>query len=145
MRILLLTATAAGLWLMPAQPDAAKKDLAALEGTWKLVAMEVEGKEVPEEKLKGTTLTIRGNKYSVQAGQQLREVEITLQPSKMPKQIDMKFLDGPNKDRVGRGIYQLEGNILKICRALDPQQERPKDFKMAGQNGYFVMVWQRQP
>ena len=41
--------------------------------------------------------------------------------------------------------YDLDGNTLKICRGLDPQQERPGSFKTAGQVNYFVMVWQRQP
>ena len=145
MRTLLLAATLTTAWLFPAQDDAAKKDLAALQGTWTLVAMEVEGKEVPPEKLTTATLTIRDKKYSLLAGKQLHEVEISLDPSKTPKEIDMKFLDGPNKDRVGRGIYHLEGNMLKICRGLDPQQERPREFKTESQINYFVMVWQRQP
>jgi uncharacterized protein (TIGR03067 family) len=146
MKIGLLSCTVAGLWLMPAaQSDAVKKDLAALQGTWNLVAMEVDGQEVKADKLKGTTLTIRDHTYGVLAGKQLREVEITLDPTKTPKEIDMKFLDGPHKDAVGKGIYRLEGDTLTICRGLEPQQERPKDFKTAGKIGYFVMVWQRQP
>ena len=143
MRILLTVV--AGLALVPVQDNAAKKDLAALEGTWTLVGMEVDGQELPAEKLQGTVLTIRGNKYSVVARKQQHDVEITLDPGKAPKEIDMKFLDGPNKDRVGRGIYHLDGNTLKICRGLDPQQERPGSFKTEGQVNYFVMVWQRQP
>jgi uncharacterized protein (TIGR03067 family) len=142
MRYLVLAAVAA-TWFVPAQEDAAKKDLAALQGTWTLVSMEVDGKAVDAEKLKSTTLTIKDNKYSLLARQQLHEVEITLDPSKTPKTMDMKFLDGPNKDRVGRGIYVIEGKTLKICRGLDPQQERPRDFKTEGQVNCFVMVWER--
>lgn len=145
MKTLSLTAVALASCFLPAQDDAAKKDLAALQGTWTLVAMEVDGKPVAPEKLKDTTLTIKGNKYSLLTRQQLHEVEISLAPGKTPKEIDMKFLDGPNKDRVGRGIYQQDGDTLKICRGLDPQQERPQNFKTEGQINTFVLVWQKQP
>jgi len=136
---------AAALALVPAQPDAAAKELAKLEGTWALVAMEVDGKPVPPERLTSASLVIRGNKYGLTSGNKLAEVEIALDASKTPHAIDMRFLDGPNKDRVGRGIYQRDGDKLKICRSLDPQDERPKDFKTEGQVNYFVMTWQKQP
>src|SRR5437899_11030226 len=116
MRILLTVV--AGLALLPAQDNAAKKDLAAMEGTWTLAGMEVDGKEVPADKLQGATLTIRGNKYALVTRGKQHDVEISLDPGKTPKGIDMKFLDGPNKDRVGKGIYQLDANTLKICRGL---------------------------
>jgi uncharacterized protein (TIGR03067 family) len=144
MRIVLLTLVAVAA-VVPPQNEAAKKELAALQGTWTLSSMEVDGKAVDADKLKSATLTIRDNRYILLSGKQQHEVEITLDPSKKPKEIDMKFLDGPNKDRVGKGIYHLDGNTLKICRALDPMQDRPKDFKTEGQIGYFVMVWERQP
>src|SRR5262245_10805045 len=145
MRVMALAVALVAVGLTPVPGDASDKELAKLEGNWKLAAMEVDGKDVPSEKLTSATLTIRGNKYSVQSGKAKHEVEFKLDPSKSPKEIDMQFLDGPNKDRVGRGIYQIDGDKLRICRSLDPQDERPNDFKTAGQVNYFVMVWQRQP
>src|SRR6266852_5147521 len=145
MRLVVLTAAIAAMWCLPSQDDTVKKELAALQGTWTLVSMEVDGKPVDAERLKSTTLTIKDSKYSLLARKQLHEVELILDPSKNPKEVDMKFLDGPNKDRVGRGIYQRDGKTLKICRGLDPQQERPKDFKTEGKINYFVMVWEKDP
>src|SRR5439155_19869455 len=135
MRILLIAV--AGLALLPTQDNAAKKDLAAMEGTWTLVGMEVDGQELPAEKLQGTVLTIRGNKYGLVTRGKQHDVEISLNPGETPKEIDMKFLHGPNKDRVGRGTYHLEGNALKICCGLDPQEERPASFKTEWQINYF--------
>src|SRR5438128_3567307 len=99
MRVCMLTALAA-FCLTPEPDDAAKKDLAKLEGTWTLVAMEVDGKAVPEAKLVSASLTIRGDKYSLTSRNKLHEVEMKLDASKSPKEIDMTFLDGPNKARV---------------------------------------------
>lgn len=144
MHPVLVTVLAAASFV-PAQPDLGKKELAKLQGTWSLVAMEVDGKPVAAEKLTSATLEIRGHKYALTSRTKLHEVEIKLDASKSPGEIDMQFLDGPNKDRIGRGIYQLDGDKLKICRSLDPQDERPKTFNTAGQVNYFVMVWQKQP
>ncbi len=129
----------------PAQDAAAKKDLAALQGSWTLVAMEVEGKAVEADKLRGTTLTIKDNQYTLVTRQGQHKVEITLDPAARPRAIDMKFLDGPNKDRVGRGIYEIDGNTFKVCRHLDPQDPRPDGFKTADKIGRFVMVWEKVP
>jgi len=144
MRWLMLPGLIAATWLLPNQEDAAKKDLAAMQGTWALVSMEVDGQAVDADKLKSTTLTIKDSKYTLLARKQQHEVELTLDPSKTPKTVDMKFLDGPNKDRIGRAIYQIDGKTLKICRGLDPQQDRPESFKTEGQINYFVMVWERE-
>ena len=144
MRLLTLTALAVFCFI-PEPEDAAKKDLAAMEGTWNLVAMEVDGKSVPATKLTSASLTISGNKYTLKTRNMQHEVELKLDVGKSPKEIDMTFLDGPNKERVGKGIYEISGDKLKICRSLDPQDERPKDFKTEGKNNYFVMVWERQP
>jgi uncharacterized protein (TIGR03067 family) len=140
----LLITICAAFCLTPTPEDAAKKDLASMEGEWNLVAMEVDGKPVPAEKLVSAKLTIRGDKYTLVSRNKQHEVELKLDPSKSPKEIDMTFLDGPNKDRVGKGIYEINGDKLKICRSLDPQDERPKDFKTEGKVNYFVMVWERQ-
>jgi uncharacterized protein (TIGR03067 family) len=144
MRFMLFTALSV-FCLTPRPDDAGKKDLEAMGGTWNLVAMEVEGKAVPNEKLVSARLTISGNTYTLVSNKKQHDVELKLDPSKSPKEIDMTFLDGPNTDRVGTGIYEINGEKLKICRSLDPQDERPKDFKTEGKTSYFVMTWERQP
>src|SRR5262245_65938774 len=111
-----------------------------MEGEWTLVAMEVDGKAVNSKKLASAKLTISKDQYTLGSRGKQTEVELKLDPSKSPKEIDMTFLDGPNKDRVGKGIYEITDGKLKICRSLDPQDERPKDFKTEGKNNYFVMV-----
>src|SRR5262245_27228027 len=143
MPLLILSALVAFCYT-PEPEDAAKKDLAAMEGEWKLVAMKVDGKPVPAEKLASAKLTIRSSNYTLVTRNKQHEIELKLDARKSPKEIDMTFLDGPNKDRVGKGIYEINGDKLKICRSLDPQDERPKDFKTDKIN-YFVMVWERQP
>ena len=50
------------LLVLAADPAAeAKKDLEKLQGEWVMTALEVDGKPVPDAKLQGTTLTIKGS------------------------------------------------------------------------------------
>jgi uncharacterized protein (TIGR03067 family) len=76
---------------------------------------------------------VRGNEISWTApgGQEIK-ASFTIDPSKSPKQIDLKFLNGPDKGDVCPGIYQrgdLDENILWICVA-DPGSNvvRPTSF-----------------
>jgi len=126
------------------QKNDAEKELKKLQGTWYMAALEVEGQQVVEEKLQSATLTIKGDKYTVTVKDTSYETVITLDPSKKPKTIDMVFTDGPNKDKIHRGIYALDGDTFKLCRAREPDDERPTEFASQPKSGVFVVTWKRQ-
>lgn len=144
MKVLLLPALAASLMAAPQDNDA-KKELEKLQGTWKMVALEVEGQPVPPQKFDQATLVIKGDRYLVDTGKTKTEVALTLDPSKAPKYVDLTFLDGPNKDQVGKAIYSLEGDTFKICRGLLTEADRPRQFATAPKSGQYVVTWQRVP
>ena len=80
--------------LIAAQPDGtdvAKKELARLQGTWLMVGLEIDGKDVPADKVEGTTLTIKGDRYSTKVKKTEHECTIRLDPAKKPPAIDMIF------------------------------------------------------
>ncbi len=86
-----------------AQDDAAKKDLDSLQGIWQLVSLEVEGKPLPEDQVKGTKMTFKGNKASHPGPDgKIEEGTFTLDPSKKPKAIDISPLGGPDKGKTLR-------------------------------------------
>jgi uncharacterized protein (TIGR03067 family) len=136
----------AALSLVPAQPaaDAAKKDLDAIQGTWVMVALEVDGKPVPEEKIKGAILVVKGDKYVTQVKGKDYETTLTLDPTKKPKAIDMVFSEGDKKDKVLRGIYMIEGDTLKVCRGMRPEQERPTQFGTWPDTNLFLVTWKKK-
>lgn len=124
--------------------DAAKKDLDKLQGTWKMASLEVDGKTVPEDKLKSSTLTIKGDKYIISVNDKTYETQLTLDATEKPKTIDMKFLDGANKDKTALGIYKIDGETFTMCRALNPGQARPQDFGTWPNTNTFLVVWKKQ-
>src|SRR5262245_38366925 len=127
-----------------AKDKAIKADLEKLQGVYKMVSLEVDGKSVPEDKLKSSTLTIKGDKYIIKVNDQTYETQMTLDPEKKPKSIDMKFLDGANKDKSALGIYKIDGDTFTMCRGLNPGQTRPQDFGTWPDTNTFLVVWKKE-
>jgi uncharacterized protein (TIGR03067 family) len=101
-----------------------------LLGTWVVVSGEEDGKPSPEEKIKGSKMTVDGKtiKLSDKDDKQLWILDYKLDPSKKPAEIDMTVAEGQGAGKSSQGIYELEGDSLKLCYAL-PGADRPKTFK----------------
>ena len=123
--------------------DEVKKELKKLQGEWVMAGLEIDGRPVPEDKIKGTTLLIKGDKYTVTVKGKSHETTFTIDPGRKPKAIDMFFPDGPNAPKLSKGIYALEGDTLKLCRAQAPGQPRPKEFATWPDTGVFLVTWKR--
>lgn len=98
-------------------------DQERLQGEWRMIALDVRESLVPAEKLKGTTLTIKDDKYIVKAKKTNREVTFKLDSKQNPKHIDMFFPDGPGEQKLAKGIYKIDGDKLIICRGQAPGGE----------------------
>jgi uncharacterized protein (TIGR03067 family) len=126
-----------------AKEDAAKKDLGKLAGKWVMSSLEIDGKEVPEDKLKGTTLEIKEDKYIVKTKDDMYEVTLKLDPGKNPKEIDMIFPNGNELPKVRKGIYEIGEDTFKLCRGQADDAERPKEFGTWPNTGVFLVVWKK--
>lgn len=112
-----------------ADDEAAKKDLKALQGTWKVVAAEQDGD--PLDRIIGGVMVVSENNFHIKtkAGTELKG-DLILNPAKSPKHWDYIHQEGPLKDKKWEGIYELKGDTLKICYAeADSEKERPAEFK----------------
>ena len=122
----------------------AKKELARLEGIWTMVGLEVNGVAVPEKKLKGTTLVIRGDKYTVKVKDTSHETTFKIDPKTDPKSIDMYFPDGVEVPKLSKGVYELDGDTFKVCRHQMPGEARPTQIGSWPNTNLFVVTWKRQ-
>jgi uncharacterized protein (TIGR03067 family) len=119
--------------------DDAKKDLDQMQGTWRRTSAQMNGQSLPEEALKNTTLTIKGDEYTLEEkGGETRKGTFKLDPSKSPKQIDLMPAEGPNKGKTLPGIYELDGDTLRYCINLQGK-DRPTEFasKQGSGNALF--------
>lgn len=134
-----------GAALSVAQDDAAKKDLKTLQGTWVIAAMEVNGMDVPANKLEGTVLTIKNDRYMIKIKDKaINTAVIELDPKKNPKELNMTPQEGAGKDKLHKAIYKIEGDTFKMARGLNAEQERPDQFATWPGTNYFVITWKRK-
>jgi uncharacterized protein (TIGR03067 family) len=141
----LMVVVGVGAGISAAQDDAAKKDLKALQGTWIIAALEVNGMEVPADKLEGTVLTLKDDRYTVKIKDKvINTAVIELDPKKDPKELNMTPQEGAAKDKLHKAIYKIEGDTFKMARGLNPEHDRPKEFATWPGTNYFVITWKKQ-
>jgi uncharacterized protein (TIGR03067 family) len=119
-------------------------DYAKLQGTWALVSMEVEGKELPMEELRDSRLVIKGKKYTFRFRKREREFHFTLDQTSKAKGIDLQVAEGSESSPVYYGIYALEKGKLKVCRSIKAGHPRPKAFTTKADSGSVAAAWRRE-
>jgi uncharacterized protein (TIGR03067 family) len=135
MRLHAMMAVAA-FWLVAAD------DRDTIQGRWKPVSIERGGKPIasrtePNDKM---ALVIEGDKYDWTGGDVPMGGTYTLDPSKTPKEIDLTPSGGPNRGRILKGIYRIQGDTLKVCLA-GPGEGRATEFesKEGSRHSFYIM------
>ena len=111
--------------------DDVRKELKALQGKWKAVALEAGGKPLPKEAIPDFTYIIGADgKATGKMAQSEYTATITVNPKKDPKTIDNVHASGAQKGKKQYGVYKLEGDKLTVCMTPPGAAEgdRPKDF-----------------
>ena len=124
--------------------DIIRKDQEKLQGTWSLVSVEINGKALPREAIQGAELVVKRGKYAFTLGDTQLEITYKLDPAKKPKTIDITFNNGPQQGKTFRGIYALEKDKFKVCRAVEPEKERPTEFATRADSGLMLVVYKRE-
>lgn len=138
MLVQLTTIMTLGL-LLGAADDAVQKELKRLEGTWVLVTMEAAGKKADDQEIaRQPKWTVRGKTISFTKGGRDRELGFELNVSTEPKGIDLK--DSSNPDKMGLGIYKLDGDTLTI--AIAPR-ERPTSLAATEGTATRLLIFKR--
>jgi len=93
-----------------------------LQGFWKLVGSTYDGAEYKHPDL-GTVFQFIGNRFRHVRTRTSYRFE--LHPNTSPKGMDL-ILVSPR--RVARGLYELDGDVLRIMRANNSGRPRPVSF-----------------
>jgi uncharacterized protein (TIGR03067 family) len=119
------------------------KELKKFHGVWTFESAEAGGKKTPADELKGLTVTFAGDTYTVRKGDEVIQAGTQkLDPSKSPKAIDVTVTEGLNKGAVMLGIYEIDGDTLRVCFD-EGGKKRPTEFKSAAGSETFVNVHKR--
>lgn len=112
-----------------------------IEGEWAMLSGVFNGQPLQPDWVKFCKRVTRGNVTTVVAGPQtMLKARFTLDTSKMPNAIDYVNLHGSNKNKSQLGIFECNGDELKICVSA-PGKPRPNDFSSKRGDGRNYTVW----
>jgi uncharacterized protein (TIGR03067 family) len=115
-----------------------QEDLAKLQGSWTLHALELEGQEMPP--MGG--IEIAGSRFtSIGMGHEYAGT-VEIDDSAKPKRFDMVFTEGPEAGNRNCGIYELDGDTWKICLNMHGK-DRPRSFASKRGSGNAVEIFHR--
>ena len=138
---------------LPVEPDdASKKDVAKLQGTWNAVSIERDGKSLSDEEVKklDIQMTFKGDEFMLmplasKGPEHFPHGTFKLYTTSKPKAIDLTTnlpFNVFNKTSAVLGIYELDGDYLKLLRGR-PDQERPTEFKTMPKSDLEIIVFKR--
>ncbi len=120
-----------------------EKELKKFQGTWTFESSEAGGQQMPAGELKELVLIFEGVKHIVKKGNEVIQVGTQkIHPSQSPKAIDVTLTEGVSKGAVLLGIYEINGDTLKVCFDIEGKK-RPTEFKSAPGSQTFVNVHKR--
>jgi uncharacterized protein (TIGR03067 family) len=119
----------------------------SLEGRYVITAGEKEGAKEPEERIKGTTVTITKDKMIVadKEKKEIYQATYKLDLTTNPCQITMTSQAQDSAGEVARGLIQRDKDDVSVVRLVYalPTGEVPREFKTKEKQLMFVM--KKQP
>ena len=117
-----------------------KEELKKLQGTWNIVAFELDGRKMPAV---GSKIVVKGNRFTTIAMGATYDGTLAVDVTKTPKTFDLIFTAGPEKGNTSFGIYELDGDTWKICLAITGK-DRPKKFATKPGSGHALETLKRE-
>jgi uncharacterized protein (TIGR03067 family) len=148
--VLAILSLIAGVSLRAAGGDAkavtGTKDLEAFKGSWTLISHEVDGKKFSEEEFKDEIVTHDGlGRFSCRRGDRvLGAGTVKLDPTTKPKSIDVTWTEGEHRGKTGLGIYEIDGDTIRVCCARPGGRGRPAEFSAEVGSGRILIVLKRR-
>lgn len=139
----------------PAPPAGPQGDLGLMQGHWKPLSVEYEGKaQMTAEEMKKVSVVFDQNEYHLYFVDRkpmaepkvlrLALMNVAVDTSTSPKTITFEFAEGMLKGQKRHGIYELAGNQLKMCYG-PVEKPKPTKFEAPANSGLFLEVWAKQP
>ena len=128
-----------------AKDEAIKNDRKQIEGTWRVVTLEVDGTKSMEEDVKKLTV-VNGSDGTWSLRSEDKEISkgtSTFDPTKNPKAIDFTPTEGEGKGNHHLGIYELSEKTRRMCFA-PPGKERPTEFVSIPGSELILVTFERE-
>jgi uncharacterized protein (TIGR03067 family) len=120
-----------------------QKDRKLMAGTWEPVSVEYSGWPLHDRLSELVIIEADGNMRVEKDGKVMRAAKTMIDPTQNPKAIDFEATAGEYKGDKMKGIYDLAGDILKVCRT-GPDGERPTEFSSKLGSGVGLGIYRRK-
>jgi uncharacterized protein (TIGR03067 family) len=124
--------------------SALEQEYLRFEGVWAFDLVEVEGKKQPEAPFPANKMIVVAaeRRFVVIQGPKITRGVFQLDPTKTPKQIDVIVTTGDGKSFTTLSIYELEGDVYKVCASFK-NGERPTELRSQPGSGTVFEVLKR--
>lgn len=112
-------------------------DRDTLQGAWKVVSCAVDGRKMPPDALDGSSMVIKGSRFTSSGMGAPYEGTVELDETKTPKAFDLHITDGHAAGTRNLGIHTVDGVTWTICLATRGTR-RPKTFTTGAGTGFAL-------
>lgn len=123
--------------------EAVRKELARLQGEWKLTGGQAGGEAFPADMIIGASIIIKDKVYDFKTKDESEKGVVQIDPSKSPAQIDLTITEGKDKGQKQLGIYEITGNKLRICASLAGVEKRPEKIVSNADNMFLIFEFEQ--
>jgi uncharacterized protein (TIGR03067 family) len=114
-----------------------------LEGEWAMVSCIRDGSPLDERMLKTGRRIARNGETQVLFGKQpFLQARFTVDRTQKPMTMDYLITSGASKGKAQLGMYELDGETLKLIFAA-PDRPRPTGFETAAGDGKTFTIWKQ--
>ena len=124
--------------------DAVKNERKALAGGWSVVSAERDGLPILDGEARKLRIYFGEERLTLKQGEKGKEMSYVPHPDTKPRSIDLMATDGPFKDKLMPGIYELKGDNLKICYPFKEGATRPTEFSTSKDSGLLLLVLKKE-
>jgi uncharacterized protein (TIGR03067 family) len=146
MKLAGLAVLALGLLMAADKPKA--EDVAAelekFNGGWMALSIEQDGVKVPADKLKTIKLDFEDGAVRIYGKDAMLEGTLKVDPTTKPKSYEATITGSDGKKTTSYGIYELKGDLLKVCYTLEGKDKRPKEFKSTKGSKVSLAYYKRE-
>jgi uncharacterized protein (TIGR03067 family) len=127
-----------------AQPEGSSSEVQKLQGTWKLVSLVRDGKQLRSTEIDDMRVIFSETEYTFKNQQGVRKVgTFEVHPQRKPATLETTYAEQPAEGKTVVRIYQwLDKNTLKLC-SPGPDENVPDNFEAPRGSGREVGVWRR--
>ncbi len=121
---------------------AIRDELIRFGGVWLFATLEIDGTKVPADNFAANKLILQGDRFLATDVNETAAGYYKIDPTRVPKTIDIIFTSGALKGTRVRGIYELTDDTYKTCITSD-DSPRPERFESTPGSRYALEVLKR--